>query len=167
VGPGVGAAVFHVWREDDGGGRRRIGGPVGSATAAHLVVDPAPPPGETAYWLQAADGDGGELWFGPAPLAAADGGVPALRLAPVAPNPFNPRTAIAFTLPRDCRVRLTVVDARGRLVATILDESRRAGEHRTTWDGLDARGRDAASGVYFARLETDAGTRLRKMVLAR
>ncbi len=91
----------------------------------------------------------------------------ALALAPNVPNPFNPSTTIAFTLPRDGRVRLDVVDLRGRRVRTLVDESRTAGEHRIVWDGRDENGSQAASGTYLYRLTTSDRTISRKMMLVK
>jgi hypothetical protein len=81
------------------------------------------------------------------------------------PNPFNPETSIPFTLAREGRVVLQVFDANGRLVATLLDENRSAGQHVAHWNGRDARGRVSSSGVYFARLETRGSEQTRKLVL--
>ena len=87
--------------------------------------------------------------------------------APV-PNPFNPRTTIAFDLPRDGAVTLALFDARGRRVRTLVEGARAAGTHRVLWDGLDDGGRAVSSGVYFVRLDGDAGERfVRKAVLLR
>ena len=41
------------------------------------------------------------------------------------------------------------------------------GAHHVWWDGRDAAGRRAASGLYFVRLETEAAVRVQKAVLAR
>lgn len=81
------------------------------------------------------------------------------------PNPFNPETSIPFSLARDGRVTLAIFDVNGRLVATLLDERRAAGELIARWDGRDARGLPASSGVYFARLEANGVTDTRKLVL--
>ncbi len=92
------------------------------------------------------------------------------RLWPVAPNPFNPRTAIGFTLARDTRVEVAVYDVRGRLVRRVLDGTLEAGAHpvAATWDGNDDQGRAAPSGTYFLRMKTAAGTAAaRKMTLLR
>ncbi len=70
------------------------------------------------------------------------------------PNPFNPRTRVAFTLAEAGPVRLTVHDASGRRVATVVDGLLTEGPHDLGFDGLDHRGRELASGVYLLRLST-------------
>lgn len=71
-----------------------------------------------------------------------------LRLA-AAPNPFNPKARLVFTLPAAAPVRLAVYDAAGRRVAVLLDGALRpAGEQAIAWDA-----RGWPSGVYLARLE--------------
>ena len=70
-----------------------------------------------------------------------------------APNPFNPRTEIRFTLPAGGEVELTVFDVRGRAVRTLVSETLSAGPHAVTWDGRDRTGRAQPSGVYLALLE--------------
>ncbi len=77
-----------------------------------------------------------------------------LQLAQNAPNPFNPRTSIAFALPRDTHVQLTVHDLRGRLVRTLASESMPAGHHDIAFDGTSNDGRRLASGTYIYRLVT-------------
>jgi len=83
------------------------------------------------------------------------------------PNPFNPATTIRFALPEAGRVRLDVFAADGRLVRTLVDGALGVGEHAVVWDGCDALGRPASSGVYLYRLATDGGVAARKMVLVR
>ena len=85
----------------------------------------------------------------------------------IAPNPFNPMTEIRFNLPLSGAVDLRVFDARGLLVTTLLSEVMAAGEYVVVWNGTDGRGRAVASGVYFSKLETDAGDLLEKMMLVR
>lgn len=70
------------------------------------------------------------------------------------PNPFASRTTISFTLPADSRVRLEILDLRGRLVRTLADEDLAAGEHRREWDGRGMDGDAAPNGIYFYRLLT-------------
>jgi hypothetical protein len=76
------------------------------------------------------------------------------------PNPFNPSSAISYSLPRSMHVRLSVYDALGRQVATLIDGLESAGTHRTV---VDASG--WASGVYMYALETEASTVTKKMIV--
>jgi hypothetical protein len=91
--------------------------------------------------------------------------VPRLTLAQNEPNPFNPSTRIRFTLEAEGPVRLTVFDLKGKAVRRILDEVRGEGDHETTWDGRDDRGRRLPSGLYLYRLEADDQRLARKMML--
>jgi len=88
-------------------------------------------------------------------------------LLPAYPNPFNPATTVAFTLPREGRVRLEVFDVAGRRVQTLVDGMLGAGRHDVIWDGLDHAGRNQSSGVYFARLQVDGFEQTRKLTLVR
>lgn len=88
-----------------------------------------------------------------------------LVLRPPRPNPFNPSARLSFELPRPGRVRLSIHDLAGRLVAVLADEDLAAGTHERTWDGRDDAGRRVPSGVYYCRLATDRETLLVKATL--
>jgi flagellar hook assembly protein FlgD len=81
------------------------------------------------------------------------------------PNPFNPQTTIHYTLATPGRVTLTVYDATGRLVRTLLDENQPAGARDVTWNGQDDRGHAVASGVYFYKMTAGKFTQTKRMVL--
>ena len=83
------------------------------------------------------------------------------------PNPFNPITTIAFGLKKSGYVSLRIYDAAGRLVATLVDESRLAGRYAAEWNGCDGSGSAMASGVYFYKLKTGIETVTLKMILLR
>ena len=84
-----------------------------------------------------------------------------------APNPFNPRVTLSFTLEAAGPVRLEVFDLLGRRVAVPAAGLFRAGDHAVAWDGRDADGRDVAAGVYMGRLTSSAGVCSAKMALVR
>jgi hypothetical protein len=70
-----------------------------------------------------------------------------------APNPFNPRTDLLFTLPAAGPVDLSIYNARGRVVRRLLrGEHYPAGDHQLFWDGLDEHRNASPSGVYLVRL---------------
>ena len=94
-------------------------------------------------------------------------GAPVLRLSPNHPNPFNPATTIAFSLPRAGDVELGVYTVDGRRIAVLVDGTLPAGPHSATWTGRDDGGRQVASGTYFYRLTTGNETLTRRMVLVK
>jgi hypothetical protein len=83
------------------------------------------------------------------------------------PNPFNPRTEVCFELGAAAVVAVDVFDVEGRWVARLAEGVRPAGEVRAVWDGRDAAGRPAASGVYYVRAKTGGTARTVKTVLLR
>jgi len=83
------------------------------------------------------------------------------------PNPFNSGTNIIFGLPKGQNVRIRVFDARGGMVATLVDGHVDGGFHPAEWDGTDDTGRPVASGVYYARMETGSGNLTNAMTLIR
>lgn len=88
------------------------------------------------------------------------------RLEQNAPNPFNPRTRIAFDVgDRPVRARLAVYDASGRLVHVLADGELAAGRHEVGWDGSGDGGAPLPSGVYLYRLDAGGATEVRRMTL--
>ena len=83
------------------------------------------------------------------------------------PNPFHPRTTLTFAVPRPGHVRLSVYDVEGRLVRTLVNESRPAGRQSVSWEGRDDSGHSVASGVYLYRMEAGDFVATRRMVRLR
>jgi hypothetical protein len=77
--------------------------------------------------------------------------------ASVSPNPLNPEGVLSFATSRAGRVHVAVFDLNGRLVRTLLDETRAAGYQEVVWNGTDGGGRKVASGVYFFRIDSQEG----------
>jgi len=131
----------------------------------------------TQYWdhrntLQGAnrlrlrrDTTGIDFHLGLLPPAAAvhrpAGRIPA-ELGQNYPNPFNPSTQISFVLPASGMVRLTVYNVIGQAVATLVDGELPAGVHAAEW-----RAEQAASGLYYYRLEYGGAAQARRMLLIR
>ena len=79
------------------------------------------------------------------------------------PNPFNPTTAISFTLPAETSVRLTVYDLLGRQVRVLVDGAAlSSGTHNVRFEAGDL-----ASGTYLYRLETPTQTITKRMLLVK
>jgi len=76
------------------------------------------------------------------------------------PNPFNANTNISFDLAEACNVSLNVYDITGRLVVTLLDGYKDAGNHVVAWDASNL-----SSGVYFYKLTAGDYTATKSMNL--
>jgi PKD repeat protein len=76
------------------------------------------------------------------------------------PNPFNPVTEIAFSLPKASQVKLEIFNIMGQRVAMLGDGYYEAGCYSVTWDASEQ-----ASGIYFYRISTDNFIESKKMIL--
>jgi hypothetical protein len=74
------------------------------------------------------------------------------------PNPFNPETAISYTLPQASDVRLDVFDLKGRCVFEHSAVKQSAGSHTVRF-----RAAGLSSGVYVYRLTAGGFTQQKKM----
>jgi len=61
-----------------------------------------------------------------------------------------------YQLPVAAQVKLTIFNMLGRKVRTLIDEEKPAGFYDIQWDGVSDRGVQAASGLYFYRIESSA-----------
>jgi hypothetical protein len=81
------------------------------------------------------------------------------------PNPFNPSTTIGFTIPVSQKVSLTLYDAIGRKIRTLVDASTPSGAHQVVWDGLADSGMHIPSGVYLCELRAGTFRDVKKLLL--
>ena len=91
-------------------------------------------------------------------------GITDFRLESNHPNPFNPGTAIQYSLNRAGRVWLGVYDLQGRLLRTLAEGEAQPGAYTINWDGRDAQGNVVASGTYVYQLRLDDMVMTRKMI---
>jgi hypothetical protein len=73
--------------------------------------------------------------------------IPGFRME-VIPDPFHDDAEICYTLPLEGHVSLSMYDAAGRELATLVDGVQPAGEHRLRWHPVDR-----GPGVYLYHLE--------------
>ncbi len=96
-----------------------------------------------------------------------DGDHRGLQSARVQPNPLNPSTVLSFMTAREGTVRVIVYDMQGRLVKTLLNEYRPAGQQTIAWDGSSNARTHVASGVYFLRIESAEGGVVRRVAVVK
>ena len=93
--------------------------------------------------------------------STGDTGVPAPEFGlEIYPNPFNPMTNIAWSIPVPGDVRINIYDVRGRKIASTTRYNQPAGEGSYT---LDAQG--FGSGIYFVKICSGSNSVVRKAVL--
>lgn len=111
------------------------------------------------------------LRVGPATTAVGPGAAhvrPATTaLRTVAPNPFNPRTTVAFEVAASGPVQLELFNARGERVRRLVDQVLDAGVHAAEWDGRDDAGRPVSSGTYLVQLRAGSTVSVRKAMLTK
>jgi hypothetical protein len=81
------------------------------------------------------------------------------------PNPFNPETAVQFSLSKPGMVKLAIYNVRGRQVKQLVNQNLEAGYYNLVWNGRDETGKKASSGVYFYKLKTVNKLQIKKMML--
>ncbi|MGM0739022.1 MAG: glycerophosphodiester phosphodiesterase family protein [Bacteroidota bacterium] len=93
--------------------------------------------------------------------AGFETGVPErIRLSQNYPNPFNPATHIRYDLSAQVHACLTVYDALGRPVATLVDEKQQPGSYTVVFDATSL-----ASGTYIYELAAGGAIQRAKMTL--
>jgi hypothetical protein len=101
----------------------------------------------------------------PSGTLSADSQIPRrLALGPVDPNPAHDGANLRLELPRGGSVRLTIYDAAGRRIRTLVNAWLPAGVATASWDGRDEAGDSAASGLYFARLDAEGQSLMQRFV---
>jgi hypothetical protein len=93
------------------------------------------------------------------------------RLEQNHPNPFNPSTTIAYSLPKKSSVEVMIYNMQGQKIQSYTFDAQPSGRYTVVWDGTGELGNPLSSGVYMFRLRAislDDGTvfdRSSKMIL--
>lgn len=80
----------------------------------------------------------------------------------VYPNPFNQSTTLIVALDKAAKISIAVYDIKGRMIKSIDNGYRQAGEHRYTWNSGDL-----PSGLYLARISTSNRSKVVKLLLVK
>jgi hypothetical protein len=81
------------------------------------------------------------------------------------PNPFNPSTTISYTIPQmksqfDTTTKLTIYNALGSLITTLVDIEQSPGSYSIKFDGSKL-----TSGIYYYKISSGQFTTTKKMIL--
>lgn len=86
------------------------------------------------------------------------------------PNPFSVNgaartTQIRFSLPQPTWVSLTIHNALGQAIVSLVEGNLQAGMHAVEWNGKDANAQTVVSGIYWLRMTTSAFRATRKIAV--
>ena len=90
----------------------------------------------------------------------------AFSLSNATPNPFNPSTTIAYEVPEQTHITLTIYNLLGQEVVRLVDQVQAAGRYEAVWNGTNLTGAGVASGIYLYRIVSGSGyTDTKRMTL--
>ena len=78
------------------------------------------------------------------------------------PNPFNPITNFEYAIPKKSLVRIEIIDIQGRVIQTLVNQTKEPGYYRISWDTSVH-----PSGVYFYRLQAGDFQQVRKCLIVK
>lgn len=78
------------------------------------------------------------------------------------PNPFNPSTSIEYKVEKFGKVSLKVFNAKGEMIADLVNGVKEAGLHNISFDASNLN-----SGIYFYQLKTNSHNITKKMILTK
>ena len=129
------------------------------------ALDTSVDPGQTYFYhLRITDRAGQASILG---FASGQRLVESFRVSLSAPNP-NPTvsgTSLRYRIGQAQHVKVTIADVSGRIVRTLEDASKVAGEHVVQWDGHTDHGTSAPAGVYFVQLYTTSGVKTQRVTM--
>ena len=81
------------------------------------------------------------------------------------PNPFNPFTTLAYDLPKNSYVSVTIYDMLGVVVNNLINENQNSGFKSIKWDATNNQGEPVSAGVYFYNIQAGDFSQTKKMIL--
>ena len=81
------------------------------------------------------------------------------------PNPFNPQTKIMYYLPNNSEISLTIYNAIGKEIRSLVKGKKKFGYHTVVWDSKDNYGNKVSAGIYLYQLRSQGYIKNNKMVL--
>ena len=83
------------------------------------------------------------------------------------PNPFNPSVKIEIEVKQNGNHSAVVFNIKGESIRVWSKELLEEGHHVYQWDGLDQKGMEVTSGVYFFQINSNKSSQSKKMILLR
>jgi flagellar hook assembly protein FlgD len=83
------------------------------------------------------------------------------------PNPFSSVTTFELICDKPSQAYICVLDASGKKVSELLNDSFNSGIRIYTWDGKSDNGQNLVNGIYFVQIQINGYTETQKVILNR
>ena len=156
-----------IFRSSDSlAGYNEVSSTLAAAAGDNTYIDKGIPPGRHYYKYRLYFTDGNTSWS-PGYRSVVTAQPRTFSLSQNYPNPFNPSTSIDFSISKrqEGQIDLTVYNILGQKVKMIASGNFVDGTYSVVWNGDSDNGGRVASGVYYYKLSTKAGSLTRKLVL--
>ncbi len=100
-------------------------------------------------------------------MPIANGELLMAKLHQNAPNPFKHITTIKYQITKPGKVSIKTYNIAGQLVKKLVNEDKKTGSYKVTWDGRDEKGILVSNGVYLCRLQAGDDAETMKMTIIR
>lgn len=80
------------------------------------------------------------------------------------PNPFQNYTDISYQLTQKGEIRISIYDALGKKVKTLIDAQHESGSYSTKWQGKNDNGVECKKGIYYLIIEQNNKIQIRKII---
>jgi hypothetical protein len=77
-------------------------------------------------------------------------------------NPFKGRTEIRYSIPNNEHISLTIYNASGQVIKTLVNENKATGWFTSVWDA-----KNIQNGIYFAKLQAGESVLTQRMILVK
>jgi len=138
----------------------------GSSDQAHSYsyTDQDEKAGNTYYYkLADVDFNGNIAFHGPISVTVEAVKPTKYALEQSYPNPFNPETAINFSIKQADKVSLKIYNLQGQLIRSLVDADKLAGSYSVIWNGTNDQGFRVSSGTYLYTLKVNGFEETKKL----
>ncbi len=81
------------------------------------------------------------------------------------PNPFNPTTSIRYKVPHYDNVTIEIINIRGHIIKTLVQQLHQPGNYEIVWDGANNKSQLVPSGIYFYRMYSSQFSSTKKLIM--
>ncbi len=140
----------------------------GNSAEAHSYsyIDKGVKAGNTYYYkLQDVNFNGNAAFHGPISVTVEAVEPTNYELAQCYPNPFNPETAIRFSVKQAGKISLKIYNLQGEVIRTLVDGEKSAGSYSIMWNGTNDQGIRVTSGTYLYTLKVNGFEETKKLTV--